>query len=290
MPITFACPHCGTTTNVADQFAGQTGPCKNCGQKVTVPYSGGMAPVGGPKSSSGGVVIAVLAVVGLTVFLCGGVLVALLLPAVQAAREAARRTQCQNNLKQIGLALHNYHDVYQSFPPAYTVDADGNPLHSWRTLILPFIEQQALYSRIDLDKPWDRPENAALNNMVIPTFQCPSEPPGAGCDYVVIVGPNTAFQGSKSVKLSQILDGTSNTIAVVEVKGNNISWMAPVDLDMSKMQFTPNKGSAEPSSFHPGGLNVLMCDGSVRFVSDAVLPNTLQLLITINDGQVIPGF
>ena len=89
------------------------------------------------------------------------ILIALLLPATRSARPAARRTQCKNHLKQIGLALHNYHDAYGSFPPAFTTDADGRPLHSWRTLILPFGEHRTLYDTIDLSKPWDHPDNNA---------------------------------------------------------------------------------------------------------------------------------
>ncbi len=78
---------------------------------------------------------------------------ALMIPAVSEGHKAARRMQCSNNLKQIGLAFHNYHSAYGSLPPAYTVDADGNRLHSWRTLILPFIDQSALVQQIDLNKP-----------------------------------------------------------------------------------------------------------------------------------------
>ncbi|APZ94979.1 DUF1559 domain-containing protein [Fuerstiella marisgermanici] len=105
-------------------------------------------------SSSSGVVRSVVKVVGLV--LIGGVLLAMLLP-FNRGSEAPRRLQCKNNLKQIGLALHNYHDVYEAFPPAFTVNSDGHPLHSWRTLILPFMEQQALYDSIDLSKPWSDP-------------------------------------------------------------------------------------------------------------------------------------
>ena len=104
------------------------------------------------------------------------ILVALLLPAVQQAREAARRTQCKNNLKQIGIALHSYHDVYKTFPPAYIPDEDGKPMHSWRVLILPFIEQQALYEQYDFNEPWDGPNNSQLANVVISVYQCPSSP------------------------------------------------------------------------------------------------------------------
>src|SRR6476469_182788 len=83
-----------------------------------------------------------------------GVLVALLLPAVQAAREAARRMQCSNHLKQIGLALQNYHDTFGSLPPAYLADSQGKPIHSWRVLILPFLENTTLYDRYSFDEPW----------------------------------------------------------------------------------------------------------------------------------------
>jgi type II secretory pathway pseudopilin PulG len=99
-------------------------------------------------------------VTGLTVLAILAVVVAMLLPSVRRARPAARRSQCKNNLKQIGLALYNYEADYHAFPPAYTVDADGKPLHSWRTLILPYLDQQPLYARIDLSKPWDDPANA----------------------------------------------------------------------------------------------------------------------------------
>ena len=102
------------------------------------------------------------------------ILIALLLPAVQQAREAARRTQCKNNLHQLGLALHNYHDEYQCFPPAYTVDPDGKPLHSWRTLILPYLEHGPLYATIDLSKPWDDPANKAAYATNIQAYRCPS--------------------------------------------------------------------------------------------------------------------
>ncbi len=100
--------------------------------------------------------LAVLAILAL--------LIAFLLPATRSSRGAARRAQCTNNLKQIALALHNYEQAYKSFPPAYTVDANGRPLHSWRTLILPFLEQESLYRAIDLSKPWNDPANAGRWN------------------------------------------------------------------------------------------------------------------------------
>lgn len=286
MAISFTCPRCGTTTEVGEQFAGQTGPCRTCGEKVTVPWPKGMAPIP-PKSSGGNVVLVIVLISMIGLFVCGGGMVALLLPAVQAAREAARRTQCSNNLKQIALALHNYHDVYKSFPPAYTVDANGEPLHSWRTLLLPFLDQQNLYRQIDLNEPWNSPKNQAFNNMIVATYRCPTDPLNPKCSYMGIVGKNTLFQVSNPVSIAKIIDGTSNTIMVVEVSGGSHSWMEPVDLDAAKLKFAINGGPEEPGSHHPGGMNASMADGSVRFISQTIDKKTLESLITIDGGEVV---
>src|SRR5262249_28110992 len=96
-------------------------------------------------------------------------LLAMLLPAVRNAGPAAERNACSNNMKMIALAILNYADKYHELPPAYTVDANGKPLHSWRTLILPFLEEEKLYESIDLSKPWNDPANAkAFNTHMSP--------------------------------------------------------------------------------------------------------------------------
>lgn len=297
MPISFNCPHCGVSTQVADQYAGQSGPCKSCGNTIQIPYptayQGKPAPAPTRSSSSTAtiiLVVALIAVIGTVTV--GGVLVALLLPAVQAAREAARRMQCTNNLKQVALAMHNYHDTYQAFPPAYTVDAEGNKLHSWRTLLLPYLEQAALYDQIDLSKPWDAPENQHIADTLIPTYTCSSSPDGMMpyTNYMVIVGPGTIFEGEQPIGMRDIIDGTSNTLLVVEVKGQQVPWMEPTDLSLDQMQMAINAGSTEPGSHHPGGINAAMADGAVRFLANSIDPTTLRNLITRNDGQVIGAF
>ncbi len=292
MPIHFTCPHCGATKNVADDYAGQSGPCAECGQKITIPGKP-LAPPPKPTSSSASSVAIVLAVLVVGFFACGGVLVALLLPAVQAAREAARRTQCSNNLKQIGLALHIYHDRYGAFPPAYIPDANGKPMHSWRVLILPFVEQQALYEQYNFDEPWDGPNNSLLADVAIPVYQCPSSPAGqATTSYLAISGPGTVFDNEKGSRVSDITDGTSNTIMVAEVAGANINWMEPTDFDVSSMTMTVNssRNASAVSSFHPGGAQVLFADGSVRFLAESLDANTFTRLLTRADGQAVPNF
>ena len=98
----------------------------------------------------------------------GCLVIALMLPAQRRAREPARRSQCKNNLKQIGLALHNYHETYGAFPPAYTVDADGKRLHSWRTLILPYLDQAPLYDKIDFSITMTRTERFLQLTLSMP--------------------------------------------------------------------------------------------------------------------------
>ena len=289
MPIDFTCPHCGATMRVADQYLGQSGPCTSCGKMVTIP---GGKPVSAGGTSTAMIIVVVLLIAGIGFLACGGILVALLLPAVQSAREAARRMQCSNNLKQIALALHNYHDVYKALPPAYTVDENGNKLHSWRTLILPYIECSPLYSQIKLDEPWDSPNNRRIAETVVPVFSCPSEGEtiSPNTDYMAIVGPGTVFQGKEPVPFRDVTDGLSNTLAVVEVHDSGVSWMAPVDLNLETMQFRVNGGATEIRSRHPGGAMVAMADGSVRFLAETIDPQTLRALVTRNDGQAVGDF
>ncbi|HVX64806.1 MAG TPA: DUF1559 domain-containing protein [Pirellulales bacterium] len=239
------------------------------------------------------IILAVAAVVVVGMLVCGGVLLALLLPAVQTAREAARRSQCTNNLKQIGLALQNYHDVYGAFPPAYLADEDGKPMHSWRVLILPFLEQKPLYDRYRFDEPWDGPNNRLLAASMPTVFRCASEqpsPPGV-TSYVGVSGPGAIFDGAKPTAIFSINDGTSNTLMVVEFAGNNIQWLEPRDLDASQLTAVVNApDGVNISSEHPGGANALFADGHVQLLSSSISSQTLHDLTTINGGEPIQGF
>ena len=165
MPISFTCPQCGKLTLVAEQFAGQTGPCAACGGMVTIPRqetapAGATPPATGANATGGngaaGVLAVVLGMLLAGLLLCGGIGYFLLMPAFKqaqtAARQAAQRTQSTNNLRQLGLALHMYHDTYRSFPPAVVTDASGRPLYSGRVLLLPFLEHEHVYHQFYLTK------------------------------------------------------------------------------------------------------------------------------------------
>jgi type II secretory pathway pseudopilin PulG len=155
-----------------------------------------------------------LATLGLRLLLAVGVLgilVLLVLPAPRTSKEAARRMQCSNHLKQIGLALQNYHDDYGTLPPAYVADADGKPMHSWRVLILPYLGEKALYDRYNFSEPWNGPNNSKLHSEVSHVFRCPSRrfgQPNTETTYVAVTGPQTAWPGDKAVSMADLTDGT----------------------------------------------------------------------------------
>jgi len=213
------------------------------------------------------------------------VMAALLLPAVQAAREAARRSQCANNLKQIGLALLNYENAHKSFPPAYSVDKNGKPLLSWRVLILPYLEQNPLYQQFHLDEPWDSEHNKKLIDVTVMCYRCPSGLPLPGkTTYLTVRGKDTIFPaGEKGIDIAAIRDGTSNTILVVEAGDQSaVEWTKPDDFTPDEKN--PTKGLL---GHHPGGFNVVMADCSVHFLSAGIDPNVLRALSTRNGGEVI---
>jgi len=276
-----------------------------------------------------------------------GVLIALLLPAVQQAREAARRMQCTNNLKQIGIALHNYHDTYNALPAAWIRrNGSGEPKYGWATNLLPFIEQSALYDQLE---PGRIPLNdrytssatdaeKALLQTSIDGYRCPSDVTGklndlqtfggtnhfdlATANYVCSIGKTSVtngddegavFFGNSYLGFQSITDGLSNTLMISERDGGNSSisngtykaavWAGvgrgnnngagfvgrttgrttfPINHDYG----TGNNAGKGFSSLHPGGVNMLLCDGSVRFVPEtADKANVVEPLSLRSDGE-----
>ena len=212
-------------------------------------------------------------------------LIALLLPAVRTAGPAARRVQCQSNLKNIALAVLSYEQAHKALPPAYTVDANGRPLHSWRTLILPYLEQESLYQSIDLSKPWNDPANAKALETSISIFRCPEAVgPRNTTTYLAIASPNGCLNLNEPRRLAEITDAHASTLMVIEAgEENAVSWMAPVDADESLVM------SLGPATklHHAGGMNASFVDGAVRFLTASV-PGTLRralMSISGNDNK-----
>ena len=228
--------------------------------------------------------------------LSGTCLFGLLLPGVSAAREAARPLMCRGHLKQISLAMLNYYDTYGSFPPAYTSDKSGRPMHSWRILILPYLDEQKLYDAYDMDEPWNGPNNRKLANRMPAVYACPSHDPGEGArelaSYVVVVDDDTAWPHERTTRFQDFPDGMNNTILVLEGE-HDVPWMKPGDIDLESAL----DSLAERHLFEPGahrfenffyvrymGRNVAFIDGRVKFLYHPLDRTTASELFKVSDG------
>jgi prepilin-type N-terminal cleavage/methylation domain-containing protein/prepilin-type processing-associated H-X9-DG protein len=333
------------------------------------------------KKRQGFTLIELLVVIAIIAILIG-----LLLPAVQKVREAAARMSCQNNLKQIGLAIHSYHDTSNYFPPAWNYEPPSPGvrttavMHAWSTFILPYMEQDNIYKQYNFNLILFSPPNSTLIQTPLKIFQCPSTPnagriydfpvpggilPGipsgtlraAASDYAATTGirnwnqlvspspsePELADRGerhgvlnaysrelpaagSRRLTFVTITDGSSNTMVVSEVAGRpnvynrlrqivpfpplnkteGAGWGDPFNGENWMSGSTFDGNPAAPSgpclinctnvngrnlyAFHTGGVNILMGDGSVRFLSESTATRVVVFLITSQRGEVVPNF
>ncbi len=169
--------------------------------------------------------------------LLSGVVVMLIVPAIQPSRTPSLRNMSMNNMKRFVLGMHHHHDVHQSFPAASTFDEMGTPLHSWRTLVWPFNEQGIAYDMLDLSKPWDDPGNSALP-LDADYFQSPRftvwNTTSMHTNYFAVVGDETAWPPGGGITFDDITDGAANTIALIEVPRTDIHMMEPRDLTVEE--------------------------------------------------------
>jgi len=210
------------------------------------------------------------------------ILIGLLLPAVQKVREAAARIKCANNLKQIGLALHNYYDIHKMFPTPASY-AQGRPLLSWRVHLLPYLEQQPLYKEFHLDEPWDSANNRPLIAQMPVVFASPDpQSPTGKTRYQALAGPETVFPGNKNLTFAGVSDGTSNTILLVEAAPEfAVEWTKPQDLKFDAQK--PFAGVATPR----GMFLAVFCDGSARRLSLGMPAETMKALATRAGGEAM---
>jgi hypothetical protein len=213
------------------------------------------------------------------------VVVALVLPAVQAAREAARRAQCVNNLKQIGTAFQSYRTSHKAFPQAAITDKLGRPLLSWRVAILPYIGQQSLYNKFKRNEAWDTPNNIALLKEMPSIYGCLSRSNAEPftTNYQVFVGEGAMFENRQDISLFGVTDDTSSTLLVVEAK-QSVPWTKPADLTFDPAAAPSLYGAG---SSHPGIFNAVFLDGSVRSIKLAIDPKVFRALITRHGREVI---
>lgn len=278
MTIPFTCPHCGAYSQVAESYAGMTGPCAQCGKTITIPATPAVSAknVAAPQAippTRRRVPWMWLVLVGLAVcllLLCGGGISALLIPAMRSAREGARLNQCQENLLQISAALESYHTDFGCYPPAFIPAADGTPRHSWRALVLRYLDEK-LADEYDFKEPWDSPKNQRLWHRMPEVFACPSNPDGLQqyTSYVAVVGPGLVFTGAKPTNATQF-PNPGSTVAMAEVAGHvKIRWLEPTDLPAAALLRIGDRSHPSVSSNHIDGANVAYAGVQVSFLPDA---------------------
>jgi hypothetical protein len=219
----------------------------------------------------GGGLLAILAVVIASVILL-------------SQRAEARRSISQEKLRQVGFALLNYHNDFHCFPPAFMEDSQGQPSHSWRVLILPYLDGQDAFALYDFRTAWNGSGKGMVATQMPAPFKRFEDQPNY--DYhtniVVMTGPGFIFQGSTPTRLTDVSDGPVNTILALEVDGHNIQWLEPRDLTEADL----HSGIIGPSG---DGINVVMADGSARFIDlSNVTADRLRPLLTMAAGDSPP--
>jgi prepilin-type processing-associated H-X9-DG protein len=181
-----------------------------------------------------------------------------LLIGFQAARRSARQQTSGNDLKQIGLAVVNYHQSFRRLPPLYAADPQGRPLYSWRVLVIPYLYSNWITVPAPA-KPWNSPQNASLANLSIACFHAPDDDtPSTMTSYVAITGPHTAWPGDKGTRFDDF-KSPGKTILLVELQNSGINWTEPRDLDISELaKLTANR--------HAGDFHAFFADGHVELL------------------------
>jgi hypothetical protein len=203
---------------------------------------------------------------------------------------ASMRSMCRNNLKQVGFALRQYEEHYGALPPAFIADKHGRPAHSWRVLILPFMDHEKLYAKYRFDEPWNGPNNRKLEDQM-PNYghgdilACPqvvkdSKLPSNHTNYMCIVGPNSVFTGVTPQKLASITDDHDSTIMVIESQSHSVHWMEPRDLTPDQAFEGLLKGEC-----HKFALNSLMVAGTAQIIPDTTDKATFIGLTTRAGGE-----
>ena len=199
-------------------------------------------------------------------------------------------TPSLRNLKQISNAMHKYEAANMHFPPAYIADENGKPMHSWRVLILPFLEREDLFERYSFDEPWDGPNNSKLHSEIVEVYRSPKDldNPVNGSSYAVVAGQGTGFEGDHETKLVEVSDGMSNTLLLVEVRNPATHWMEPVDitLEAALVRFS-DAPKAEASFDQVNEINVTLMDASTHTIECPVSAENLKALATIDGGEIV---
>lgn len=304
MPFYFTCPYCLNKTLVSEELSGKSGPCVGCGKTVTIPAVPApkrtdIAPVEQQSSPqlvelrrspvprwlirTGIYALALMPIVVASIWFMQPVIIKL-----KAQRDIAL---CKQNLHQIAKALNNYAADYGMYPPAVTYDASGKAMHSWRVLILPYLNERKLYDTYNMSKPWDAAENAHMQAQIPAVYVSPANRNIAigESSYMLITGPGTLFPPKGAPGNPKLVpDGAGNTLLVVESNNRLTSWIEPVDLDVTKLPARVGMLGGIGGS-HQEGATAAYVDGKTVFIPNDAAKPVIDGLITPAGGEAVMG-
>ncbi len=289
MPMTFHCPYCGWSTELSDQYLGRSGNCVACGKPIEIPNE---VATSGPRPRMADQAVRamlILLVVALSSVI--GVLSYRWLSEIRPSnsRQAALASEeCKANLRLIAQAMLRYESQHGHFPPAETRDEDGIPLHSWRTLLLPYLGYPGLYDQIRLDEPWNSPHNLRMGQQMPPEYGCPlhSNKTATETNYVVIRDKYGAciFRGDTETRIEEITDNIAKTVLVIELGGRSVHWMEPRDIDVADLQVV----NFTNDPLHHDGVSIFVAvDGSLRTFDNQTTPEDLHSMATKSGGELV---
>lgn len=297
MTYLFTCPHCHSQTLVGDEYSGLAGDCAECHQQVELPDFAGLGPVTEPARGgwigSHKIRMAIAGVMALAATVCllfvvsnyGG-------QAMQQMQASRMRINDATNLQQLAAALNAYANDYGTYPPSVTMDASGRKMHSWRVLILPYLNRNDLYMQYDRSQPWDVNMERIYETPQV--FQSDKQSPfGAEANYYLVVGPGTLFPTvTASLGPSDLVDEPSKTILLVEARapaGSLMHWMEPSDLDIRSMQFAVGASDGiEIGGRHAGGAMVATVDQRTHFLRDTLSSAEIRGLFSPAGSEPLP--
>ena len=249
MPLLFTCPHCQTQTLVEDRYSGHAGRCVSCSQSIQVPFFSSAGVIQTPTArgiQSNNALLRVAMAVSLGLVTVVSLIVGFFfygLPAFQEFSQMQERVGTMRNIEKIANAMAAYAVDHGTYPPAIIRDSSGAPMHSWRVLLLPYLNQTELHDQYDFNKPWNAPENSLLASQMPDVFFSQASQGGQAYEacYQLVTGPNTLNPSTGPLKPDAYLDDPAKTALVVEAYCGSSgmvttgNWLEPTELDITKM-------------------------------------------------------
>ncbi|MCH1439939.1 MAG: DUF1559 domain-containing protein [Rubripirellula sp.] len=294
MSFLFTCPHCHTSTQVDDCYSGHEGACVTCGKAIQIPdfeSSGEKRAERSRKYSSSmflgiGFFLVILTCLGFLLIRTGG-------DTIQRMATNRVRSESASNLRKIAAALNAYARDHGTYPPP--VVKVGTNTHSWRILILPYLNENALHDRYDFDQSWDSEANMIVAGSIPAVFRNSKQDPGffgaltSQSDYYLITGPGTLFPSTGPLSPDQIRDDAGQTLLLVEARrpGQEMSlWTFPGDIKMNTLR---SSGYGELGGVLAEGFAFATVDEKVRFMTDSSDPLVIGAVISANGGERLPS-